>query len=62
MKVTFTRTPNCYKVGLLSRPLVPFEVSCQPDRVQVQETMWQLEAPLIPNYSCHKWLVFQKVG
>ena len=34
MKVTFPRTPNCYKVGLLSR-LVPFEVSCQPDRVQV---------------------------
>ena len=41
---------------LLSR-LVPFEVSCQPDRVK--ETMWQLEEPLIPNYSCHKGLVFQ---
>ena len=40
-------------------PLVPFEVSCQPDKCKYSETMWQLEAPLIPNYSCHKGLVFQ---
>ena len=47
-----TRLACCHGSCLLK--LVVSQTECK-----YSETMWQLEAPLIPNYSCHKWLVFQ---
>ena len=41
-----------YREAILSSPCTSFAST-------KKETMWQLEPPLIPNYSCHKWLIFQ---
>ena len=39
--------------------LCPLKLVVGQTECKYSETMWQLELPLIANYSCHKGLVFQ---